>query len=534
MRPVTDSKPACVDEMFASPATQPLVIMQIFGFPTELVEHIFEAIAYSRDLKRFMRLRLVSRQFKYFVDDAIFHLRLLDIPSVDVGFKTSSCRLDHWRAYVVEYLAYQAWFEKEPTSLRGRIRRAAVTISELIGDTEQNAIKARVKSLCRLALGNRSWPCPDHPLFHAPTWPYPPGSSKEELEDDLCVAAVYLGYRPYIENLISQGHEFSYLGVSSDVFGEIYGAATFKGDVSMLQLLMSTNPEYKQSQHLGSSLQRHILQGAAIFGHKDLFDFALDSRPIILDAGEREDSRRHPEYEYLRDAITSTRYPENYERGASMFIPTSKISKPSRRGGQLARLTRKADAGHAAMVQYLLRNVSWLNRDTRPNRLTSDYNRYKPLVAAVRGGNPEVIRLLLDHGADPNWGPAVDTALMAAARYSRLSMARMLLEAGAKVNEGYPPPIVLSVFKEDMDMFHLLRQYGARLDTPETGNWAMTMAEFYGLESMVGVLVWEGVERGAVLHRCPGRREIYQSSYLFPQRLLEDEEIWLNSMEDDD
>ncbi|CAJ2500327.1 Uu.00g031800.m01.CDS01 [Anthostomella pinea] len=60
----------------------------------------------------------------------------------------------------------------------------------------------------------------------------------------------------------------------------------------------------------------------------------------------------------------------------------------------------------------------------------------------------------------------------------------MLLDAEAKFNEGCPPPIVLAVFEEDVDMFRLLRKYGAKLDTPETGNWAMGVAQFYELQSI--------------------------------------------------
>ncbi|KAI1414484.1 ankyrin repeat-containing domain protein, partial [Hypoxylon sp. FL1857] len=460
------------------------------------------------------------------------------MPYIDVHWMTSSCRLDYWRSFLVDYLAYQSWVEREPKSLRGRIRRAAVNMSEQVGNTDPTTIKACLKSLCLISLSNGDWHSHKHALFFPPMEPWPPECTDEELERDLCIAAIYLGHYSYIEKLIFQGCHFcSWEMISSEIFGKPIGAAIFKGDVSMLRLLISSNPKYEQSVPLDSTLQQEVLRRAAILGHRDIFDFALDGRPIDLVAGECEDSSRHPEYESLRDAIASTPCPEIYERGAFMFTSKSKIFDPRGRGSLIARLTEKAAAGQVDMVQYFLSRVNfgeWPNQEARTHILKCGYSKYQPLLAAVKSGNPDVVKLLLDHGADPNQFPVFHTALMCAVRFSRLKMAKMLLETGVKVNEGCPPAIVLAVFKEDMDMFHLLRQYGARLDTPETGNWAMAVAQFYELESMVDVLVQEGVERGAILHRCAEREEVYQPDYLFPQCGLDEEEVWLRGMDEDD
>ncbi|KAI1778445.1 ankyrin repeat-containing domain protein [Hypoxylon cercidicola] len=498
--------------------------MNLLDFPPEIVERIFDGCAFnSCKFRRFMRLRLVSSQFKYFVDDAIYRLGLLDSLTYlyGVGWTTVSYRFESSRAFLLEYLAYRAWMEKNPNTLWGRIRRAAVAVSELVGDTEQAAVKARVKSLFRLSLGSLSF----HSLraFYFSPMRSQLDHSDEELEKDLCVAAVYLGCRSYIEKLISQGRQFCNWGeikdVSSRVFGEAYGAAVFKGDISMIRLLISSNPNYEQSAPLDSTLQQRTLSRAATLGHKELFDWALDSRPIDLvepeDGGEDNAFWRHPEYACLWNAMACTRFPENYERAASMFTPESKVFRG--RGSLLARLTENAEAGHVDMVQHFLNQVIWPDQEAGACGLSPGYSRYQPLLAAVKSGNPDIVKLLLNHGADPNWCPVVNTTLLIATRFSRLSIAKILLEAGAKVNEGCPPPIVVAVFREDMDMFRLLRQYGAKLDTPETGNWAMAVAQFYELESMVDVLVQEGVERGVILHRCTERSEVYQPQYLFPR-----------------
>ena len=62
----------------------------------------------------------------------------------------------------------------------------------------------------------------------------------------------------------------------------------------------------------------------------------------------------------------------------------------------------------------------------------------RPLSAAVEGGHSDIVRYLLDHGADPNLreGRAcpMGSALMAASVNNDVEMARTLLEAGADAN----------------------------------------------------------------------------------------------------
>ncbi|KAI1453700.1 ankyrin repeat-containing domain protein [Annulohypoxylon moriforme] len=494
--------------------------MHLFDCSPEVVEHIFEAIASSRDLKRFMRLRLVNRQFKYFVDDAIFRLRLLDF--ADMYWRGTS--LNEWSAYALEYLVYQAWVEKDPKSLRGRIRRAAVIMSEQVGETEQTSIKARLRSLCHLALHNKYWSSTQTP-FYSETLSSSSGCYEEELEADLCVAAVYLGHLSYVESLISKGYRLwnhhQIADELSGVFGGAYRAAVLKGDLSMIRLLISSEPSCDQPPLPDSELYRWVAGRAARFGYKDVFDFACDCGHIGLPQREGVHNHRDleyknlKEYHFVREMIADTPHPDIYKRGASMPIPKGELFIP-RRLTLLRLLGEKARAGHVDMVRYLLNQTPWPNQEDVADGLTSIWDPYKLLIDAAEGGNPEIIKLLLHHGANPNWSPDVDTALMAATRHSGLTIAKILLDAGAEVNVGCPPPIVLAVFKEDMDMFHLLRRYGAKLNTPETGNWAMAVAYLYELESMVDVLIQEGVERGVVLYRCPARGEKYHHGYLFP------------------
>ncbi|CAJ2500326.1 Uu.00g031790.m01.CDS01 [Anthostomella pinea] len=125
--------------------------MHPFDFAPELVDHIFDALAHFRELKRFMRLRLVSHLFKQFVDKPIFRLRLLDVPYTNFSMLHSPGRYDAWCSFAYDYLAYQAWIEKEPGTQLGRIRRTAAAISDQVGDVNQAVNQSRLSSSCRLA-----------------------------------------------------------------------------------------------------------------------------------------------------------------------------------------------------------------------------------------------------------------------------------------------------------------------------------------------------------------------------------------------
>ncbi|KAK8058043.1 ankyrin repeat-containing domain protein [Apiospora phragmitis] len=286
--------------------------MNLLDFPPELVERIFEAIVYSREFKRVMRLRVVNRMFKDFIDDAIFRLRLLHDPPetwLRLRSKWHSMRPreerlnSEWYSYVYRYLAYHAWREKDPRTIPGRIRRAAVIISEQAGDAGRSAIMARLQSLCRLAAhtdGDRGRRA--HLLSWVRQSPWISKGSDEDLEDDLCVAAAYLGYRPFVEKAVSQGRirypidwmsdwiseseevsggnsgDWMSEEVSSGIFGPIWDAAVLKGEVSMLRLLLSASLDYNPDGPIPTPLIHRTLRHAASSGHRDAYDFAFYSQ----------------------------------------------------------------------------------------------------------------------------------------------------------------------------------------------------------------------------------------------------------------
>ena len=97
-------------------------------------------------------------------------------------------------------------------------------------------------------------------------------------------------------------------------------------------------------------------------------------------------------------------------------------------------LCNAAQRGNLEAVRTLLQQGTPLN---------GYYLGSTPLMCAARYGHLEVMKLLLDSGADVHarqnnpgtYPPPTDTALMIAARYGRPGAAQLLLERGARVND---------------------------------------------------------------------------------------------------
>ena len=267
---------------------------------------------------------------------------------------------------------------------------------------------------------------------------------------------------------------------------------------------------------------RALLSRACLSGNEDVFHFALDRADELDDVSRRsiylggrhghsELTKRCPSvgcYQRLTKSIereglgynTVTLAPPRMSRRVIALVQAI-IRRMRRARRQKIRLLEgdengaqrvgfAAKRGNLEMVRYFVGGgalednpaAMWPENqspEARENMLCTG------LVNAVSKSHVDVARFLQDSGA-----PLTERALLEAVRTGTTAMVRLLVERGADVNAGVPPPISLAVFNEDMELFRYLIRHGASLkgDEPHAGAWAMTFARFFQLHSMRAVL----------------------------------------------
>ncbi|KAI1275936.1 ankyrin [Xylaria sp. FL0933] len=490
--------------------------MDLFGLPLELVQLIFEQIVSSRSFQRVMRIRKVNRQFKSHIDYSIFRMRylsrLVGPPNYISGLSRPIRPERGFFSYVQSYIMYQVLRETPVRSPLGRIGQAARAICEIDGKTGNEAIAACIRSLIRLPMYvnlNR--------LLGKHKAEEPEECSDRDLEADIYISAIYFGKQSYVESLINNNNTLlevlgTDLGFRSTVFGTAFHAATMQGNHSMIQLLLTCIDAYGNADLLPHK-QGEILVAASSYHHQAIVKFAFNMRTISLPEQGLQ-RRTSPDLRVLQTVFRSMPPPQTCEQIAAILGPDDGMSRSFGKRVSNSWLKRSILLGNTELVHYLL------DKGANP-----DYSEGGPLLAAIQTDNEAMVRTLLDAGADPNLSPRrvlpslvwVDTsmplppnvALMHAVWKGNVSILQLLLPRITNVDEGDPPPIVLAVFKERLDIFRLLREHGARIDTPETGGLAMAIAKSHELSSMVDALISEGVDRDVVLHQAANIQQVY-------------------------
>jgi len=182
-------------------------------------------------------------------------------------------------------------------------------------------------------------------------------------------------------------------------------------------------------------------------------------------------------------------------------------------------VTIAAALGDTESIRRMLAESPARIREARPRGK-------RPLSTALEFGNDEIVRLLLEHGADPKWDePSAPhgTALHAASTMGNLAMVRLLLEHGADPNEPIDSMSSPMTFAATPEIRDVIAAYGGvtdwvwdadddavirRINTdPEAvrgAAWAFTSACTMSRRELLPRLFDAGLRVPAVLTVCQG------------------------------
>lgn len=363
--------------------------------------------------------------------------------------------------------------------------------------------------------------------------PDPGTCSDSQRKADICAASIYMGRKTYVERLVKDGFEIyknhfdlvrKDLNIRrrrahgpveyaiSDVFGGILDAAMVSGNIEMMDFLFSFSRWHAKLNDVPKLWMLPIFRWASSHGNRAVLDFAFDR----IQTSTSNKKRRPEDFVYFNMRLKSARAFTTslyiYERltaelgqdeceydpeqgrhsGRPMTLPLSRRTLNHRFVGSVI-------DGSLELVRCLLDEGATPN-DSSACLQDPDAGRYtRPLLRATWRGDEVIVRTLLDAGAKPDSKSLGNTALVVATAKGNIAIAKLLLDRGAAVKEGFPPPIAIAVMRENLDMFRLLQKHGAKLDELETGGYAMAIANVLGLHSMIELLVSEGVSKDSML-----------------------------------
>lgn len=446
--------------------------MNLVDLPPELIQSILVHAVRSRGLKRALRLRLVNSVYSRLpLSVTQANVIFLEFFSSEViqALYTSKiledlCRLPHrYPPLCLGYLQFKTLGQRGyVTAPRKVIRQIAdrLCVENVIPESSVDEIRsAYIKQLCSLAFRRNN--CLSSFFQQHRTI----DDDDNALQRHLFVAAVYTNSLSLVRRLITQG--CSPWAVSS-LFGLSLTAAALQGHDEILETLLATC-----SPH---SIRRYMaLTCASEEGHFNTVELVLQPRWGSWDLGN-ENSRD-------RAALNKALNTPNLE--VFRRIMAARENTPLQ--GPLSQellgdlINMSSPNGWNETTRFLLD----MGAPADGYKISAAH---RPIIEACHRGFAEIVRLLLQHGADTHG------ALTKAAGSGYLGIVRILVDNGCDVNEGSPPPIVRAVELEHEAMFHLLRSRGAILDTPTTGLEAAGRAKAAGLRSMLKLLAGEGVD----------------------------------------
>ncbi|TGO66537.1 hypothetical protein BOTNAR_0059g00190 [Botryotinia narcissicola] len=163
-------------------------------------------------------------------------------------------------------------------------------------------------------------------------------------------------------------------------------------------------------------------------------------------------------------------------------------SKITDRGKSL--LMEAVKMGHSVVTTFLLEKSTDMN-------FTGKAHNTSPLQLAVICGHTNIVKLLLEKGAEPDYQSSHMIPLMTASSEGQLSIVELLLEYGAKIDcrdSSNETPLMVAIHKGYLDMVKLLLERGAKVDYKSGYRTPLAIASSEGHLNIVELLLEYGAE----------------------------------------
>ncbi|KAF2119257.1 ankyrin repeat-containing domain protein [Lophiotrema nucula] len=463
--------------------------------PVELLQEILHHAFKVRGMKRFMRLRLVSKTLAREVENVIFVFRLLDGRLCEARFGLPP--------FVKRYLEHRVLNQAEADGYPNliTIRKVAEKISQG-ADVDGKGLDLHevVERLCGLVLRLESTTGRLSRIFDKD-----PESNQQAFSDHLIVAAVECNC---FDTLKSLSAESDWLWTNSWLFGSPYRIAAFNGDHDMLRYLMS---ETINSDTRLPRLREQAFTAAAIAGRVETVKFLFHLRREEV-PWRFEDRTKGTSGTYDQPLSSAMTTPSKEVLDFVTFLQknysTKKTIWRTDEESLTHRLRRCAEEGWTEMAAHLL------VQGACPDGIRADpESTFRPMIRACMRGHTDVVRLLLYYSADTNKalhtaafyghrdivmllldaGAATVGAIAEAASGGWLDIIRLLLDHGAGIDgpRNRPHPLQSAFEQEHTAMFELLMQRGATL-TEQTFQACLRYAVADGLDSLASICRYYG------------------------------------------
>ncbi|KAH7408479.1 hypothetical protein DE146DRAFT_375768 [Phaeosphaeria sp. MPI-PUGE-AT-0046c] len=488
------------------------------SFPDELLLAILTEAAYVRSVKRALRLRLVCKRFANIATSAIYHSRILDTAVTDHTERAP----EFWKDYLV-YLALARNTQKNPrlrTLLRVaqyicRYRKADADGTETKSITDDE-LKECVSELCEMMVDptggadiirnmvslpqNNS--TAENVLATATT-----DNSEENVEEtalqfnrDLLSAAAWFGELSLAARLLKEGYN-SCSGPWE--FLKPARAASHRGHVEIVKLILADEAVRRPYKPASSYLIITYFND-----HTEILDFVLgplwqkcetelwdnetedlQDRALNITGSPKTFKRlleqakpRDPRYRIYSDRYSKDRDPSVEQREYSWF--SVRVDDAVRKGQtNLLRYLMEEDRVEDIDDRHLHDTSMFLSRHPVEFEavLKSQDRAATHLSQAASRGDADAVKILM------NAGTKSDHAIEFAAMCGSKTIVKALWDYGGYKDEAVQGALAMAVDREDVAMFNLLIQLGAKLDN-DVRVALIQRAQEEGLESMVELL----------------------------------------------